>query len=1128
MESPFFLLLLLFLYGVPVLPQTTTPTTGGPYIMLSPRNMTAILGQRIQFSCGAEAYPNNITYYWFKDGIDVRTLSGFEAGRISISTDGSLLISSVVKGDMGWFLCRPSNGIGEDEAAAFLNVTYLPKVLPMPSQLTWARGFREKIDCPVDANPPMTDTIWTKDAQIVDRNNNRNILHNGTLVVFNASSGDSGSYSCTPVSLLGRGETSPQVQVFVRDPPYFTVRPPALYLKQTGETVSMLCKASGNPTPVVSWKKSKGQFERSDRIQINAGNLTIRNLVKEDHGFYECMATNDIATIVAVTEVRIMNTTPHAPDNVTVVTSLFSARVSWEPAYDGGSPQYYVLWFRYLSNDWSTWQTIQVPQNSMTFTLYALNPDTLYEFMVLSRNEYGDGMYSERVRAKTLGYVSDLVTALPTDQYGSTYIPDIQESIGPRPNPPRNVTIAMEENEVTVSWLPPANSSVPILYYVVEFRTDGNWQKYDGIVMASDRLLMKMSNLNRGTLYEIRVLSYGVLAYSLPSNIVTFNTTPASRTGRGNPASSSEPFRLPDALIGGIVGGLLFLLVAVLLAVIAVIHSKRKEQKAKVNRYNDVNYSKADETDLGIHQAPTKRDQWQSNVRRDIITGSNQESGVFVLPGTATMDTSRNRGSYLHDPRFYDRDQRTYNPTRGYGVADWADPVDMRHLAADRSLSRGSVKSRGQVPEFDTPDGRRPRPSLVDNVDVYPSPATAFRPVSISMQNPPSGRPSNQVYEGPYNSFHSDEEDDVFSPRALPVAAPRPNYPRHSSMKPAQMTYLTEEPPFSFNDMSSVMPSFSDRSRDPIPRYPSSQLGPRYQDPSPHNMDGPSSPSLSDPQVSWLPPSQQPPAHPPPQDDQNSSNSSGRPLGYTRDHLQGVVDRLRSTPRSPYSTSPTRNHDDNGFLDPARSTSPRPVPTARATSPISSFNKPRAAPYYTSDLEPYDERDHSRSQPRLFAPKNVRPRDESVPDSTSSGIGSRNTSQSTGSYPHRMGKGSLSFSSLLTPQEDLSQDSSPFLDGSSNHRRDTSGDENYEFDSINALENDILNALRNYSQLSAPGKDVTNPYPKPRRLNRSHDDNEQRFDRLREEFKKYRQRQTEPSLNTNPAPVQYGMDSEML
>lgn len=39
-----------------------------------------------------------------------------------------------------------------------------------------------------------------------------------------------------------------------------------------------------------------------------------------------------------------IDTTPHAPYNVSVDTDRISATVSWLPAYDGGHPQHYVLW----------------------------------------------------------------------------------------------------------------------------------------------------------------------------------------------------------------------------------------------------------------------------------------------------------------------------------------------------------------------------------------------------------------------------------------------------------------------------------------------------------------------------------------------------------------------------------------------------------------------------------------------------------------------------------------------------------------------------------------------------------------------------------------------------------------
>ena len=90
--------------------------------MRHPRNTTAVEGQRVLFTCDAAAFPDNITYYWYKDGTDVRQLPVY-GKRLSVNYDGQLLLKGVVKEDMGWYTCRPNNGIGTDEASAYLNVT---------------------------------------------------------------------------------------------------------------------------------------------------------------------------------------------------------------------------------------------------------------------------------------------------------------------------------------------------------------------------------------------------------------------------------------------------------------------------------------------------------------------------------------------------------------------------------------------------------------------------------------------------------------------------------------------------------------------------------------------------------------------------------------------------------------------------------------------------------------------------------------------------------------------------------------------------------------------------------------------------------------------------------------------
>ncbi|GFR92362.1 protein turtle [Elysia marginata] len=221
--------------------------------------------------------------------------------------------------------------------------------------------------------------------------------------------------------------------------------------------------------------------------------------------------------------------------------------------------------------------------------------------------------------------------------------------------------------------------------------------------------------------------------------------------------------------------------------------------------------------------------------------------------------------------------------------------------------------------------------------------------------------------------------------------------------------------------------------------------------------------------------------------------------------------------------------------------------------------------------------------------------------STSSGIGSRNTSQSTGSLQqsHPLlpvhssqlaepgasarlgirargpGRGGTSFSSGHTDDGDISLDTSSggynptgvkveqgrdsrsqnpvaYPSGLPRHRRDTSVDENYEFDSINALENDIMDDLRRYSRLAGSGNgsgvgtttlpasnhhsarnipqhhhnsgypvplqqqqqqkfpNYNNHHPpphhhhQPQQMTNHPNNTEQRFERLREEFKAYR------------------------
>lgn len=44
---------------------------------MPPRNATAVEGSRIRFQCQAEGHPDNITYRWYRDGVDVQLIAAF-------------------------------------------------------------------------------------------------------------------------------------------------------------------------------------------------------------------------------------------------------------------------------------------------------------------------------------------------------------------------------------------------------------------------------------------------------------------------------------------------------------------------------------------------------------------------------------------------------------------------------------------------------------------------------------------------------------------------------------------------------------------------------------------------------------------------------------------------------------------------------------------------------------------------------------------------------------------------------------------------------------------------------------------------------------------------------------------
>ena len=196
------------------------------------------------------------------------------------------------------------------------------------------------------------------------------------------------------------------------------------------------------PTVIVSYSKLP-----SDRSELKQAHLVLHSLKKEDHGRYECVIENEVATLVASTMVYIEETTPHAPSDLRAQPKAWSVRLTWSPGYDGGFEQSFVVWYRqtelrpstagatsgpgsttelsYMSATTTTttttsgqqpdvnWHSANVqPSDATSFTVQNLSQDTVYEFYVRSKNIIGDGPRSQIIRASTKRALAGSVTPL--------------------------------------------------------------------------------------------------------------------------------------------------------------------------------------------------------------------------------------------------------------------------------------------------------------------------------------------------------------------------------------------------------------------------------------------------------------------------------------------------------------------------------------------------------------------------------------------------------------------------------------------------------------------------------------------------------------------------------------------
>ncbi|KAK9507378.1 hypothetical protein O3M35_007251 [Rhynocoris fuscipes] len=377
---------------------------GSDLLRTPPMNQTVFEGESVTLECASKDESARVV--WYKDGLALGPIGVGQ--RRKVSPTGSLTISQAHPDDLGMYKCEVISEPGQTQSAsAYLNVKYKARVVYTPKQVFLPFGKKGQLECQNSANPPTTKVRWEKDGFLFDPLNVPGVVRrNGTLYFSKVDESHGGEYTCTPTNEIGSAGPSPPIHVIVQHPPVFTMTPHNMYLRKPGDSIHMICDAlDGETRPKIVWFKKDGN-PLPDRAKQSGGNLTISDIKESDRGMYQCVASNDAATISVDTELLIENSIPRGPHNLTGEAGQNYVTLSWHPGIMASSAQYSVAVRVVDSQDW---RTIRVSGNKATIS--SLDSDTEYEFMILSQDHNGDGTFSKPIRLVTKGSKSDQTQA---------------------------------------------------------------------------------------------------------------------------------------------------------------------------------------------------------------------------------------------------------------------------------------------------------------------------------------------------------------------------------------------------------------------------------------------------------------------------------------------------------------------------------------------------------------------------------------------------------------------------------------------------------------------------------------------------------------------------------------------
>ncbi|KAK4820389.1 hypothetical protein QYF61_025563 [Mycteria americana] len=258
----------------------------------TPGEIAVILNQEISLECRAEGFPFP-DVHWFKDG---KPLFLGDPNVELLDKDQVLHIKSARRIDKGRYQCSATNTAGKQVKEVRLIVHVPPSIKGgnITTEVSALLNNLINLECETKGIPVPTIT-WYKDGRPIISSPRALYVDRGQfLQIPRAQVSDSAKYTCHVTNAAGAAEKIYDLDVYV--PPVIEGDADTAQNRQVvaGNSLTLECKAAGNPPPLLTWLKDGVPVKSSDNLLVVSGGkkLEILNAVEAHRGQYLCVATS--------------------------------------------------------------------------------------------------------------------------------------------------------------------------------------------------------------------------------------------------------------------------------------------------------------------------------------------------------------------------------------------------------------------------------------------------------------------------------------------------------------------------------------------------------------------------------------------------------------------------------------------------------------------------------------------------------------------------------------------------------------------------------------------------------------------------------------------------------------------